>query len=219
MKVTTDGCVFGAWVAEEIQKSTFKIQNILDAGAGTGLLSLMVAQKCAAAITAVEIDTAAAKEAAHNFRASPWADRLKIVTGDLLLLKFPAPFDAIICNPPFYETDLKGPDERRNTAHHSGQLKLDQLFPVLFNNLSAEGTLYLLLPFRRKAELEKMIRDNGFFVQDEVDVIPAEKPTRWMAALTKHAPQDLSFATLRVKKEEGYTTEFSRLLRDYYLNL
>lgn len=219
MKVTTDGCVFGAWAAIQIQSSKVKIQHVLDAGAGTGLLSLMVAQKSAASVTAVEIDAATATEASENFYASPWAARLQVVMADILDVEFHHPFDAIICNPPFYETDLKGPDEKRNAAHHSAQLKMDHLVPVLFHHLGSEGTLYLLLPFRRKSELDQMFRAQGLFVHSAIDVVLSRNPTRWMVALKKYAPQQASFATLQVKDSGGYTTECKRLLEDYYLQL
>ena len=219
MKVTTDGCLFGAWAAQEIQKSKVKIQNILDAGAGTGLLSLMVAQQCEASIMAVEIDAAAAEEAAENFNASPWSGRLKLMKGDLRQMNFTAPFDVIICNPPFYETDLKGPDEQRNTAHHSRLLTLKELFPFLFRNLAPQGTIFLLLPNNRKQELLPMIRENGLFLHKQVDVIPSKRATRWMVALKKFKAGQVASGSLQVKIESGYTMEFRWLLQDYYLHL
>ena len=219
MKVTTDGCLFGAWAAEEIQNSKVKNQNILDAGAGTGLLSLMVAQKSEASIVAVEIDAGAAEEAAENFKSSPWSERLKVLKGDIRQMNFAAPFDVIICNPPFYETDLKGPDEKRNTAHHSRQLTLKELFPFLFENLSPHGTIFLLLPIHRKPELLSMINENDLFIHKQADVIPAKRATRWMVALKKFKAAEISSGTLQVKNASAYTMEFHHLMQDYYLHL
>src|SRR5213079_602163 len=79
MKVTTDACLFGAWVAEEINDEKLKIDNCLDIGAGSGLLSLMIAKKNQeTGITGVEIDKNAGKQAKENIDASPWKDRIDI---------------------------------------------------------------------------------------------------------------------------------------------
>src|SRR5215510_10706183 len=90
MKVTTDACLFGAWLAERVgsqesivRSQGFERRRILDIGAGTGLLSLMVAQKCDAVIDAVEIDKRAAGQAAENVAASKWKERIVVTQGDI----------------------------------------------------------------------------------------------------------------------------------------
>ncbi|NCV71076.1 MAG: methyltransferase domain-containing protein [Betaproteobacteria bacterium] len=83
MKVCTDACLFGAWAASDPQ--VMNAHKILDIGAGTGLLSLLIAQaNNNATITAVEIEPAAANEATSNFKLSPWPDQLNLVHDEAL---------------------------------------------------------------------------------------------------------------------------------------
>src|SRR5205085_2984467 len=104
MKVSTDACIQGAWTPIE----PF-VKNVLDIGTGTGLLSLMVAQRNNhILIDAIELDENAAQQATENIHASPWGDRINIVNGDIRNYTFNRQYDLIICNPPFFQNSLLG---------------------------------------------------------------------------------------------------------------
>ncbi|MBL7730209.1 MAG: methyltransferase, partial [Chitinophagaceae bacterium] len=121
MKVTTDACLFGAWVAERLRNAE---GNCLDIGTGTGLLSLMLAQKAAGIFTvAVEIDADCAEQARENIEASPWKQQVVVKEADILQYTPANQYDFIISNPPFYQDDLKSPDTRKNVAHHDHGLQ------------------------------------------------------------------------------------------------
>src|ERR1044072_8473103 len=105
MKVCTDACLFGAWAASIIQNSKYKIQSIVDVGTGTGLLSLILAQKIDTAIfDAVEIDKAAAGQAKDNFQSSIWKERMCIHHSSIQQFASSpvCKYDCMISNPPFY---------------------------------------------------------------------------------------------------------------------
>lgn len=104
MKVCTDACLFGAWTVSKIIKIAPYCKSIIDIGAGTGLLSLIAAQKTAAGIDAVEIDQLAYGQAASNFNQSPWKNRLTAVHSSILEFDNRIKYDFIISNPPFLKT-------------------------------------------------------------------------------------------------------------------
>ena len=116
MKVCTDACLFAAWVAAYLQKNKINPGSILDIGTGTGLLSLMLAQKTLALIDAVEINIDAALQAKENFNASPWKQRLNVFETGILQYNTQMKYDLIISNPPFFNNDLLSPDKNKNTA-------------------------------------------------------------------------------------------------------
>src|ERR1700741_3856121 len=84
MKVTTDACLFGGWVANEVKSQKLKVKNVVDAGTGTGVLSLMLAQKNPLAIIdAVEIEEDAYEQARGNIAASPFTNMINVIRGDV----------------------------------------------------------------------------------------------------------------------------------------
>ena len=101
MKVGTDGVLLGAWA--EVRPGD---RRMLDVGTGTGLIALMLAQRSAARITAVDVDAECATQAAENFAASPWADRLDAVAVAVQRYDPVERFDLIVSNPPYYVDSL-----------------------------------------------------------------------------------------------------------------
>jgi tRNA1Val (adenine37-N6)-methyltransferase len=156
MKVGTDGVLLGAWACAGHQP-----QSILDVGTGTGLIALMMAQRFAEAhIQAVEMDSEAWEEAVHNFDQSIFASRLMGIHANFLEWNTDHRFDAIVCNPPFYQDAIASSIEKRNWARQEKFLP-----PALFlercrNHLTTNGRLAVVIPVERihhwKAEAERL---------------------------------------------------------------
>jgi len=234
MKVCTDACLFGAWAAsDQIIKDT---QKILDIGAGTGLLSLLLVQANPyATFTAVEIEQEAATEAASNFKLSPWADQLHLVHDAIQNYSKNANtlYDVIITNPPFYEGDLKSPDENKNTAAHSTALPWNVLIENATNLLSEGGSFFVLIPTLRAYTMQKLCDSNGLQLEEEVLVHNTAKtlPIRAMQKFTKKNVTQMDAEKTndipQVKRtkiyikdaDNNYSPEFNALLKDYYLHL
>jgi tRNA1Val (adenine37-N6)-methyltransferase len=222
MKVTTDSCLFGAWAAAEIQGSELKIESLLDIGAGSGLLSLMVAQRNEVKIHAVEIDREASMQAEENIAASPWHKRITVHHDNILLFQSSEKFDAVICNPPFYENELTSENAGKNIAHHSEELVLSQVVNVIARHLNENGLFFLLLPFKRMDEVQGLLQRNDLYTLQSVIVKQSvsHSPFRVMIIGTNVKPASASEMTVSIWDEHRqYTGFFTSLLKDYYLYL
>ncbi len=220
MKVCTDACLFGAWVASKFQTSNLRL-HVLDIGAGTGLLSLMFAQKNSSAnIDAVEIDRSAAEQAKENFKNSAWKDRLHIHHQDIQQFGFNK-YDLIISNPPFYENDLKSDNSKRNLALHSSALGLDDLLDVIQKHLSNNGKFAVLLPYHRSANFINHALLKDFHLHEEVSVKQTFKHPYFRSMLIFGTNKiQIQHAEICIKeKNNDYSDEFKELLQDYYLKL
>ncbi|MBX2972636.1 MAG: methyltransferase [Flavobacteriales bacterium] len=148
LKVGTDGVLFGAWV------DYTGAQRILDIGTGTGVLALIAAQRAPqATVDAVEIDDAAAAQAAENAAASPWSDRVRVHRMDVRRMNASEPFDLIICNPPYYADYSTAADERVGVAKHSDELLFPDLIAAMDRMLSPQGRFAVIIPLNREKEL------------------------------------------------------------------
>lgn len=226
MKVSTDACIFGAWMATVLKDRVHEEGRVLDIGTGTGLLALMVAQQCPAFITGVEIQQASTLQAASNMASSPWAGRLRVVPADINDFTFSSSFDAIIANPPFFEEDLPSPEPGRNLARHGETLTFPQTIRAIFRDLSAEGVAGVLLPFHRVDAFLKDAINLGFFCREKIllSQTPQHPPFRamlWLERQSLDEEQDPATITRQwvVRDGENYGAECKALLKDYYLYL
>jgi tRNA1Val (adenine37-N6)-methyltransferase len=227
MKVSTDACLLGALAAEYLSAAK-NIPTILDIGAGTGLLSLMLAQQTKDnRIDALETEESAFGQAAENFKNSPWGDRLNIF--HIAVQDWPfAPersailYDFIICNPPFFQNHLPSPDKQRNTARHGVLLSPGQLLKAVSSLLEDKGLFCVLYPETGRALFQKAALQHGLYLKRIVKVFP--KPgspcNRNIAFFAKEKPQAATEEPFIIYRTDGkYSNGFIALLKDYYLNL
>lgn len=222
MKVTTDSCLFGAWAAREIQNANIHIQKVLDIGTGTGLLSLMIAQKNSVCIDAVEIDSDAAAQAEENINLSPWDKNIRIYNQDILNFRTGLKYDCIICNPPFYENELSSAEQRKNIAHHSAQITIRQVLHVIKNNLKEGGIFFLMFPVKRQKEVDDLFDKNGLhFVRKTILKQSVDHSAfRIIAMATNKNVDEVETSEISIwNQSQQYTTAFIDLLKDYYLHL
>ncbi len=222
MKVTTDGCLFGGWCAQEIQQTNPDAKNLLDIGTGTSLLSLMIAQKNNLCIDAVEISKEAAGQAVENIRSSPWKESISLFETDILAFQPEKKYDFIVSNPPFYENELASRQTAKNQAHHSSHLTFSQLLTVVASLLRKEGFFFLLLPFKRLLQTEALLVQHGLFLHKKILVQQSTRHPYFRVLLmgSKQNAEDVFVSTMAIRDEQQqYTPAFAALLKDYYLYL
>jgi tRNA1Val (adenine37-N6)-methyltransferase len=228
MKVCTDACLFGAWVAKrisEVEKNK-TVSNILDVGTGTGLLSMMLAQKTKAHIDAIEIDEAAAMQATENVMATPWKERIRVINADIKEHACTKQYDLILSNPPFYEKDLKSGDESKDRAMHDTSLTMQELIPIVKNNLASTGMFAVLLPHHRMDYLIEIALSHQLNLLHRLLVKPTVKHafTRAILLFTNrntgsHLPKPITEELTIKEVHHSYSLPFIDLLEDYYLSL
>jgi len=226
MKVTTDACLFGAWVAAQAKcdECIRKARNVLDIGTGTGLLSLMFAQKNAAPVDAIEIDEEAYEQAKENIAISPFPDQIQVTHTDVKAISFLRKYDLIISNPPFYEREITSENEKKNIAHHDSGLVLEELLSIIKTNLSGGGTFYLLLPFKRNEEIKKILLRENLSVSKIVFVRQSTNHDyfRIMISGKLHNAENGETVIDEISiwdDQKQYTEQFKQLLQAYYLYL
>ncbi|CAL1517904.1 methyltransferase [Chitinophaga sp. MM2321] len=221
MKVCTDACIQGAFTAQYLVNNQLTVPAILDIGAGTGLLSLMLAQQVDACITAVELDPGAAEQATKNFAASPWAHRLVLTHQDIRKMEVAIPYDFIITNPPFYESALKSGHAQKDQAMHATTLGYGELITAIDRHLHPAGTFSILLPFVQFETFRVLAEAAGFHLQEVLYIRQSVKHGYFRAtgifgreALETHETE------LAIYDEHNvYTSPFVALLQSYYLYL
>ncbi|PQJ10039.1 methyltransferase [Flavipsychrobacter stenotrophus] len=218
MKVTTDACMQGAWTPV-----TNNVKRVLDIGTGTGLLSLMIAQKSKdVIIDAAEIDIDAARQAQVNIAASPWADRINVLTCDINKFQTDNKYDLIICNPPFFNNSLLSGKEAKNKARHTVTLSYENLFDAIKALLADNGTASILLPVPEASIWEELVIGSGWHVVNTLSVKHRDNATvkRKVIIISNTPPETLRSQTLVIQENNSsYTEIFTTLLAPYYLNL
>jgi tRNA1Val (adenine37-N6)-methyltransferase len=222
LKVSTDSCIFGAWLASLVSNHPLGIHKALDIGAGSGLLMLMLAQKFEGNIDGIEIDRDSYEQATENINASPWYNRLQLFNADIKLFQIPQQYDMIFANPPFFEGDLKSVSEQKNLAKHDDGLTLPDLLEVTNRNLTGKGLFAVLLPYHRTGYFEQLAANYDLFVSRKLLVRQtAAHPWFRSALFFTRNNKGISPAEYLTIYASGhsYSGEFQQLLKEYYLYL
>jgi tRNA1Val (adenine37-N6)-methyltransferase len=196
--------------------------SVLDIGTGTGLLALMLAQKCHAPIHAIEIDELAAAEASFNFAQSRWKNRLSVVHTSLQEFQTLHRYDLIISNPPYFRhtQQFKLDDLQRSRARHDQDLPFEILAQHVHQLLSTDGNFWCILPTQESSEFIKICASIHLHLRHETRVIPKQGKAhnRLIMCFTKAPVWETSTNEITIYNEDGSPTDaYKQLTFPYYL--
>ena len=216
MKVGTDGVLLGAWT--DIRHA----RRILDIGTGTGLIALMLAQRCPeASVTALDIDADAVSQAQENIQDSLWQERVEAILQDVRTYQPQALFDTIVSNPPYFVDSLKCPDNQRNTARHTDMLDMQALLHQAGQLLTPDGRFSIVLPAEQTDALVETAGGVGLYPSRHTAVItrPGVPPKRTLMEFARQKEAFRSDELVIELERHVYSEAYIALTKDFYLKM
>lgn len=220
MKIGTDGVLIGAWCP--IDNNPF---SVLDIGAGTGILSLMLAQRSnAKQIDSIEIDEDAYEQCVENFENSPWSDRLFCFHAGLdeFIDEPEDEYDIIISNPPFYSENYKTDDSQRDLARFQDALPFEDLIEAADLLLSENGIFAVIIPYKEEEKFIDLCAEVELYPVKVTRVkgTPTTEIKRSLLAFKRYELPVLEADELVVEiSRHEYTDDYINLTKDFYLKM
>jgi len=214
MKVGTDGVLLGCWVSSE------KVNNILDIGCGTGLITLMLGQRnLDSNVTGIEIDKRAIQEAQLNISNSDWKQRIEIKHTSLQQFNPQLKFDLIVSNPPFFPQNKS--QKSRDIARHTNTLSFEELIDNATNLLAKKGIFSVIIPKNSEEYFCKIAAIYKLYCIRVCNIKGNEK------SVVKRVMMEFSFIKTVVLTEHltiersrhNYTDKYIQLCKDFYLKM
>ena len=219
MKIGTDSVLLGAWCP--IDNNPF---SVLDIGAGTGILSLMLAQRSnAEQIDAIEIDENAFEQCVENFESSPWGNRLFCFHAGLdeFMEELEDEYDVIISNPPFYTEDYKTENEQRDLARFADAMPFEDLVEAANLLLSENGIFVVIIPFKEEENFLALSKDFELypFKITRVKGTPTTEIKRSLLAFSRTKKETYVDELIIETARHKYTEDYIVLTKDFYLKM
>lgn len=217
MKVGTDAVLLGAWTNVQNAK------NILEIGTGSGVISIMLAQRSEVKIEAIDIDKNSVDQASDNFKISPWDKHLSAKHFSLkkFMIENKNRYDLIVSNPPFFIDSLKSPNKNKTLSKHTDELSYSDLIQGLIHFLSPQGRACIILPYNESKSFINLARIENLYLNKQLLIKPKKDK------VANRVLMEISFKKASLNENEIYLREldnsfsddYKNLSKDYYLNM
>ncbi|SHL53061.1 tRNA1(Val) (adenine(37)-N6)-methyltransferase [Chryseobacterium polytrichastri] len=204
-RVGTDGVLLGA-LANVDNKS-----NVLEIGTGTGLISLMLAQRNQhAEFLGLDINEDAVNLTKSNFENSIFNPRLRNVLQDFKNFETEDKFDLIVSNPPYFE---ESGSEKDKIARQTVELNFQQLISKSSKLLSEKGLFSVIIPVEVGLDFIEIAKENQLFLIRRVNIKGIENSN------VKRLVLEFSLAENQLEESEFIIEKSPRQYSDQYLEL
>jgi tRNA1Val (adenine37-N6)-methyltransferase len=214
-KVGTDGVLLGA-VADVTNK-----KRILDIGSGSGLITIMLAQRSGAEIVAIEPDKESFAQTCDNVSGCKWKSRIEVVNTDLQNYKpGTGKFDLIVSNPPYFSKSLKNPDPRKSAARHTDSLSSEDLLSGVALLLAEKGIFQVIMPYVEGTVFIAEAQQHGLFCNNILKIrpLPTADIRRLIMTFSREKLKATEkFLTIEHGARYEFTEEYKKLTKDFYL--
>ncbi len=215
MKVGTDAVLLGSWIPAKDMLYTLEI------GCGSGVISLMLAQKMKSFITAIDIDADSVKQAQSNFEHSKWNHQLQAVHTSLqdLQKRKTYKFDIVISNPPYFNNSLNSPYKNKTLSKHTNTLSYTELAKGIKYFLKKDGKAYLILPYTEAQDFIRIMKRYKLFLNQELLIAPKQdKAANRIIMEFSFLKSELSSGKLYLREEnDQFSESYKSLCKEYYL--
>jgi tRNA1Val (adenine37-N6)-methyltransferase len=218
MKVGTDGVLLGAWA------NCSNKTNILDIGAGTGLIALMLAQRNSTAnIDTVEIDKKSYNEALFNIKNTNWKNRVSAFHTSFqdYIKTTNKKYDLIVSNPPFFSNSTKADSTERSTARHNDSLSVAELFDGVGKILTDDGKFCVIIPADSHDKFLSEGMKNGLYCHNKIWVKPTPNisPKRILIEFNREKNKcKKNTIVIESNGRHQYSQEYIDLTKEFYLS-
>ena len=214
MKVGTDSVLLGAW-------GCVGGKRILDIGTGSGIIALMAAQRnLEAMVLGIDIDEQAVLQAQENVAESIYSKRIRCFSQNVMTFCQEEPFDAILCNPPFFTEDTLPDNTSRALARNSKSLPFPQLINKAALLLNDNGRFSVIIPSSHMQDfvglclIEKLNLERRCIVRTKTN----KPPRRVLLTFIKGQSERCIEQDLCLTNPDGSRTqEYIELTKVFYL--
>jgi tRNA1Val (adenine37-N6)-methyltransferase len=213
-KVGTDGVLLGACAG------LLGSENILEIGSGTGVVSIMLAQRCDAMITTIEPDYDSFMQTTWNVARCKWHDRIRVEHIDFQNFSSTVKFDLIITNPPYFADSLKNPDARKAVTRHNDSLTSAEILEGVLKFMKEDGCLQLIMPFAEGNVFIAEAAGYGLYCNNilKIKPLPSGEIRRLILTFSKTQKKTVEkFLTIENGARHEFTEEYKNLTKEFYL--